>query len=190
MNNYPEFVKVNGKLYKINTDFRYALRCEEIAQDETIKDVERALAIIFTLYGDEGLSNGDDYAELLEKAIIYLQCGKEVKPKNGKPDCDVLQDYCLIEPSFKSDYGIDLEHEEMHWYKFSKLMNGLTDKCVLNRVREIRTYDLSTIKDSKTKNKIREMQKEWALKERKKPITDKQRKAHNEFFVRAGLRKE
>ena len=42
MNNYPQYAEVNGHKYKINTDFIYAIKCNEIAQDETIgKDNER-----------------------------------------------------------------------------------------------------------------------------------------------------
>ena len=49
MNN-PQFVKVDNKLYKINTDFRVALECNNIAEDKTIGDYERALAL--NLAGD------------------------------------------------------------------------------------------------------------------------------------------
>ena len=52
MNN-PEYVKVEDTLYKINTDFRIALECNNIAEDKTIGDYERALAIIYKLFGEE-----------------------------------------------------------------------------------------------------------------------------------------
>ena len=52
---YPEYVEVEGKLYKINTDFRIAIKCNKIAEDETIGDYERVLAILYTLYGEEGI---------------------------------------------------------------------------------------------------------------------------------------
>lgn len=46
----PEYVKVDGELYKINTDFRVALECNKIAEDENIGDYERSLAIIYKLF--------------------------------------------------------------------------------------------------------------------------------------------
>ena len=49
MNN-PEYVKVDNELYKINTDFRVALECNKIAEDENIGDFERAMAIIYKLF--------------------------------------------------------------------------------------------------------------------------------------------
>ena len=52
MNN-PQYVKVDNKLYKINTDFRVALECNDIAEDKSIGDLERAMAIIYKLFGEE-----------------------------------------------------------------------------------------------------------------------------------------
>ena len=54
--NKPEYVKVDDKLYKINTDFRVAIECNRIAEDETIGDYERSLAILYKLFGDERIS--------------------------------------------------------------------------------------------------------------------------------------
>lgn len=64
--NKPRYVKVNGKLYKINTDFRQAIEVEKIVRDDTIGDFEKMLAIVYTLFGEEGL-NSDDVPKLLEK---------------------------------------------------------------------------------------------------------------------------
>ena len=52
MNN-PQYVKVDNELYKINTDFRVALECNQIALDTKINDYERALAIIYKLFGEK-----------------------------------------------------------------------------------------------------------------------------------------
>jgi len=50
--NNPKYVKVDGELYEINTDFRVALECENISRDKKIGDYERGLAIIYKLFGD------------------------------------------------------------------------------------------------------------------------------------------
>ena len=62
----PEYVKIDDKKYKINTDFRVALRCNEIAQDDTISDTERALAIIYLLFGDEGYDDKKKSSAIIE----------------------------------------------------------------------------------------------------------------------------
>lgn len=191
--NYPEYVKVDDKKYKINTDFRVAIECNEIANDETISDFERALAIIYKLFGDDGINDTNNYEKLLELAQKYLSCGKEVVDNNEEPDMDFIQDMDYIETSFMSDYSIDLANTEMHWWKFYNLMNGLSNSemgncCVLNRVRNLRTYDTKDIKDQKELERIKKAKEQVALKKRvaKKNLTDKQQSNINAFYETLG----
>ena len=81
---YPKYVKIGEKKYKINTDFRVAIECQEIALDDSIGDFERALAIIYKLFGDNGLDDSNNYEKLLELAQKYLSCGKEVNDNSSK----------------------------------------------------------------------------------------------------------
>ena len=76
MAKYPEYVKVGDKKYKINTDFRIAIECQDIATNKNIGDYERALAIIYKLFGDDGINIPEHYEKLLEMAIKYLSCCK------------------------------------------------------------------------------------------------------------------
>ena len=174
MNNYPEYAEVNGKKYKINTDFRVAIECNRIAEDSDIGEYERSLAIIYTLFGDEGLDDSENHVDLLEIAKKYLTCGKGLDGSNNeKPDMDFVEDMDYIEASFMSDYHIDLSNVEMHWWKFFNLMSGLSNSemgncCVLNRIRNLRTFDVKDIKDKKERDKIIKAQKEVALKKYRK----------------------
>lgn len=182
---YPEYVKVNDRLYKIRTDFRYAIKCNTIATDKTIGDYERALAIIYTLF-ENGLDEPNDYDRLLELAMKYLGCGKEVEQTNDEPDMDYNEDMDYIEASFMSDYHIDLANEKMHWWKFNNLINGLSNSelgncCVLNRVRNLRTYNTRDIKDPKERAKIEKAKQQVALKRYKKEnnLTKEQEESMN-----------
>ena len=40
---FPEYANINGKRYKLNTDFRVGLRCFEVIEDETICAVENGV---------------------------------------------------------------------------------------------------------------------------------------------------
>lgn len=179
---YPEYAKVGDKLYKINTDFRIAIKCNEIATDETIGDYERALGIIYLLFGEEGINTYEDHEQLLERAKKYLLCGKELEISNEEPDMDYAEDMDYIEASFMSDYHIDLSNEKMHWWKFTKLINGLSNSemgncCVLNRIRNLRNYDVKDIKDSKEREKILKAKEQVALKKNKKKATKEQQES-------------
>ena len=187
---YPEYVEIEGHKFKINTDFRYAIECNRIAEDKNIGDYERALAIIYTLFGDEGIDATDYYEKLLKLALKYLKCGKETEvSSNEKKDMDYIQDMDYIEASFMSDYHIDLPSTEMHWWKFYNLMNGLSNSemgncCVLNRIRNLRNFNVNEIKDSKERQKIRKAQQSVALKQDtpKIELTEEQKKSNEEFY--------
>lgn len=191
---YPEYVKVNDRMYKINTDFRVAIKCNEVATDETIGDLERALAVVYLLF-EGGLDNPDDFGELLRLARKYLFCGKEPTDNVEEPDMDYVEDMDYIEASFMSDYRIDLSNETMHWWKFNNLMNGLSNSemgncCVLNRIRNLRNYDTREIKDSKQRQKIEKAKKQVALKRYKKEnhLTQEQERSMRELNQILGLR--
>ena len=196
--NNPEYVKIGDKKYKINTDFRVAIECNNIAQDDSIGDVERPLAIIYKLFGDEGLENPQDWEKLLELGIKYLSLGKDTSgvDNNTEIDMDFNEDMDYIEASFMSDYNIDLANTEMHWYKFYNLINGLSNSelgncCVLNRVRNLRTFDLSQIKDNKERERLAKAQEMVALKSTKKEVelTKEQEESMNKLNEIIGFKK-
>lgn len=185
--NYPKYAQIEDRKYEINTDFRVAIKCNEVAQDESISDYERALAIIFLLFGEKGLKSNDKEL-LLEKAKYYLSCGKELEPIDDEPDMDYIEDYSYIKTSFRSDYGIKLDEEKIHWWEFNELMNGLSnsefgDCCILNRIRNLRTYDTKEIKDRKEREKIEKAKQQVALKKYKKEnhLTKEQEKSMEEL---------
>ncbi len=172
---YPEAIEVNGVEYDINTDYTYALACFACINDADLGDIERAYGVIGILYKEPP----EDTQEALRLAIKYLQCGKEHAPSNKKADMDYTFDENYIKSSFMSDYKIDLDDTSMHWWKFNNLLQGLTDDCILNRVRDLRNYDVSTIKDTKSLQKIIDAQRDVALPDR---VAQEQQDIIDDFF--------
>ena len=168
MTSYPEFIELkNGKKYKINTSYRVALKCDDIYKDDTIGDYEKNLAIIYILLGEKAINDRKNFPEIIELISKYLSCGKEVTRDNYKiPSMDFVQDEGYIKASFMSDYGIDLNKDDMHWWKFFDLLQGLTESSVLNRVRSIREEPLSG-KKGKELSKWIEVKKQVELKMKK-----------------------
>lgn len=166
---YPTYIIVNGHKYDINTDFRVAIECDKISRDKTIGDFERFLAVIYKLFGKEAISRPEEYETLINSARKYLSCGKEPSESQEEPDMDYTEDYDLIETSFMSDYHIDLSETKMHWWKFYKLLNGLSNSefgncCILNRIRNLRNLDVSSIQDIKQRTKLMEAKDKFSLR--------------------------
>ena len=73
---YPEYALVCGETYKLNTDYTVAKSCFEIINDAGISDEERALAVIYKLFGFVPHENGQEF---LDKAVLFLKCGREAE---------------------------------------------------------------------------------------------------------------
>ena len=188
---YPEYAEVDGKKYKINTDFRVALKCNEIAQDGSISDFERMLGILYTLFGKDGIKDINKCEKFLEIAVKYLKCGMEYDDddnSNKEPDIDYIQDEKYIRSSFKFDYGYDpYKMEYLHWWEFLNDLNNLSNSefgscCILSRVRQIRNFDLKKISDPKEKKEMAKAKKLVALKKNKKVLNDKQKESARNFY--------
>lgn len=173
---YPKYAKVNGKKYPINTSFTVALRCFEVIEDETISDTERTLAIIYLLFGFIPDNHLEDFLSIAKQ---YLQCNETYEQQSlKKKDMDFNYDMKYIISSFMSDYHIDLTKTDMHFYQFINLIQGLTEKCSLSRVRNIRNYNLNDINDSKFRKQIAEAQEQFALPEK---LTKEEQEVLDEF---------
>lgn len=174
---YPQYVNVDGIKYPINTDFRVALKCLDIINDESISDTERTYAVVYKLFGF--IPKDEDMPLFVKKVEKYLGCGQSQEEHHSrKKDMDFEQDWKYIMASFMSDYHINLVDTNMHWYQFIDFIQGFTENSVMNRVRDLRNYDLSEVKDQKQRNKIIKAQKSVALKE---ILTEDEQEELNEF---------
>lgn len=198
MNN-PQYVKVDSKLYKINTDFRIALECNKIAEDETIGNLERAMAIIYKLFGEDGL-DCENQNRLLELAMKYLLLGREEKSlkndSHDKYELDFNKCIGLIKASFKFDYKYDpYELEYLHWYDFYNDLESLSTSefgncCILNRIVSILEQEPKEIKDSKQRQKLIDAQKllkEKYCKKQEKEMTKEQEESARAFYKSLGI---
>ena len=187
-------IQIEDTIYTAHTDFRTAIKCNQIATDGRIGDFERISGIICTMFGDEAVDNLKHYDKLLKWALNYLSCGQEVIKTDEEPDMDYVEDMDYIEASFMSDYRIDLTETNMDWHKFVNLMNGLSNSelgncCVLNRIRNLRNYDVSKIKDAKERQKLAEAKERVALKKYRKEnnLTREQEESMRRFNEMTGL---
>lgn len=177
MNNYPKFAQIKNVKYKINTDYRVTLECEKVAQSN-VPEEEKALAIIYLLFGDRGLRDSENWQELLEVGLKYLRCGKEIidNDEETEVDMDFEQDWEYIKASFFYDYKIKLTQKKyMHWWEFYNLLCGLSENCILSRVRFVRNYDISQIKDSKEYEKMARQKEMLMIKKESKKTAEERR---------------
>ena len=173
---YPQYAEVKGIRYKINTDYRVALRCFEVIEDTGISDEERALAVVYLLFGEVPI---EDMGEFLRIAGDFLRCGEaQETQETAEKDMDFTADEKYIVASFMSDYRIDLSSVDMHFWQYIQLIQGFTERSVMSRVREIRNYDLSELKDPKARANMVKAKAAVALPDK---FTKDEQKAIEEF---------
>ena len=198
MNN-PKYVKIGNKKYKINTDFRVALECNNIAQNENIDANEKSLAIICKLFGDDGLDNPQDWEDLMRLGFKFLTLNKNVDDadQNTEIDMDFEQDRAYIRSSFIQDYNYNpYDKDYLHWWDFYNDLNNLSNNefgncCILNRVRNLRTLDLSKIKDFKERERLAKAKEAVSLKKNKRDVklTKEQEESMNKLNEIIGFKK-
>ena len=197
---YPEYVEVKGKRYKINTDFRVAIECNKIAMDKKIGDYERALAIIYKLFGEDGL-DCTKMSKLLELGLKYISILDDFE--NGLKDdleehfeLDMSKCKGLISSSFKFDYGYDpYELDYLHWYDFYNDLSNLSTSefgncCVLNRIISILNQEPKKIKENKERQKLVETQRMLKAKycvSNEKEMTKEQEESAEKFYELLGI---
>lgn len=178
---YPTKMEVNGVMYDIDTNYQTALACFKAINDDEIKDTDRAIAVVSLLLGTNVPL--EDTQEALEKCAIYLRCGREENPNIDEIDMDYFQDEVAIRTSIRQCYHENLNQiQNLHWYEYNEMIEGLTDETLLSKIREIRNYDLSKEKDYKIRSKIQKAKDFYALKKKETPLTDEQKKNIDDFM--------
>ena len=154
MDKPPEQVEVDGKLYKINSDFRTSIQFEILMQKKELtekqkefanelclldKEMDRETAELLAKYKD-GLELyypeiPNDINEAINAMLWFYECGKEnidkkksKKSGSGKKIYNYNYDADYIYAAFFEQYHIDLAEQELHWWKFSALFSALSDK--------------------------------------------------------------
>lgn len=185
---YPQYALIDNKKVKIDTDYRTALACIKAINDEELTDVERAFAVTSLLYGVD--TEIEDMEEALKKASYFLCCGKNKEShQNENIVMDFEQDEEYIRTSIRTDFGINMnEIDYMHWWEYNELIHGLTEKCILSKIINIRTIDESDYKDAKTLRKIRKAKENFSLKKKKITYNDDEKELLNRLGIK--LREE
>lgn len=180
-------MEVNGRIYNINTDYRVALACLKALDDDSITDYEKFVAVESLLLGLNVLRK--DELALKPKIMKYLRCGREINVDSNEIDMDYIQDETIIRTSIRQCYNnLDIgKIDYLHWYEYNELIEGLTTESLLNKIRELRSYDLRKETDLKRKKELEKAQKRVALKKKKIPLTDEQKNKVEQFYKLAKI---
>ena len=148
---FPSKVKIDGKDYGLNTDFRIGLKIMFAMQDDGLTMQEKMIVMLQLLYKE--IPN--DLEKAVEYAIAFLNCNEHGKEKAGISvtlfSCE--KDAKYIYSAIRQSHGIDLDNEKIHWWKFMYMFLDLNPDCFFNR--------LVGVRDRKAKGKMDKADKEF-----------------------------
>ena len=169
----PDFLEVGEQKISINTDFRTWIKFDEALFRSDKSMEERIYSALDICYG--GKIPADINSAVRAAVGFYAhkdmqteEIGENAQNEHanftrGRQIYSFTHDAPLICAAFLAQYGIDLTKDNIHWWLFRALFEGLTDENKICKVMEIRSIDLSKIKDKEQKAHYRRLKRLYRL---------------------------
>lgn len=169
----PSAVKVGGNYFEIHSDFKRILAFNSLLE-ENPTDLKK----FDFIYKNKIPENR--YAGILA-VINFINPPHELPRKMGTENKEIVIDYekdaALIYAAFFEQYKIDLIDNNLHWYKFTALLQGLHD-TELNKIIEIRMWNNEEGKQNAYTRRMNKLKEAWRLPQPEEPD-----EALNEFMA-------
>jgi hypothetical protein len=173
--NYPDFLILDDKQVRFNTDFRNWIKILIVGDDEQLTD-SQTMAFQFRLafsdwdtkeFRDEVIKNPLPYYDIMKKFLIReKEKEQDNKSSTERKTFDWEQDWDYITSAFKQQYNLDLEVDKVHWYKFMAMFNSLDAETQFSKIIGYRAINLSDIKDKKMREFYGKMKDQYRIKDK------------------------
>lgn len=157
-------VEIDGVKYRIHSDFRTSIRFELLVCEEE-DEGKIILGLLRLYYGSEVPVN---LKAAVEKAL-WFYTGGDTRGSSGRgPDRQRSQSYSFeydwdyIYSAFLEQFGVDLQENDVHWWKFRAMFQTLNEKTKFSEIVCYRTVKLSQI-PKEQRSFYRKMKKLYAL---------------------------
>lgn len=135
----PTCINVCGKIYEIRTDFRDILRIILAFGDVELEEEHQAYICLKVLYIDFDNMPESAYGEAYEKAVQFIDCGKEPSENKKSPrTMDWEQDENIIFSAVNRVAGMEVRSASyMHWWTFMGFFSEIGE-CTFSQVQALR----------------------------------------------------
>lgn len=195
--------------YKINSDFRIGVQMLQALSDPELSRRERLLICFDLLFG--GFDEKPD-AETARAGVEWFlndwytdkapkkqkqqeNIGpdkKEEQPRRKAPDFDWDVDQWRIYAAFMSQYHIDLNNSNLHFWSFMALLRNL-DECAFTNVIDLRNKKIKGNMSQEQKRVIKSAQYIYGLENPEDQETEYEReqreKIANDFLSRVKIKR-
>jgi len=151
--------------HSINSDFRIGVQMSQAVEDpELIQEEKIAICVDLLFGGNDPLPDPKTAAAGVQWFLTGWVTDRRGKEKNRAPVMDFNVDQWRIYAAFLSQYRIDLNTADLHFWVFMALLSTL-DECAYTRVVDIRTRKPGKKASAEEKRMLAELKRRYALEE-------------------------
>lgn len=176
--------------YPIDSDFQTGIMISQCMADESLSNDEKFLTAMDLLFPQDKPPVNE-----AEEAITWFlnEYNHDNMASKKKEKEEIVFDFDIdqwrIYAAFKSQYNIDLNTAQLHWFVFMGLLSNLAE-CALTRVMDIRQKEITPKMSRKEKNAIMVAKKVFAINPPKElTLSAKEQQAVEEFMKYANISK-
>lgn len=192
----PKTVTVNGSPFSLKTNFYIGIIFTELMTDSKITPYEKVIRAIDLWYQEKPpMESYDQIKEAFDKIMWFYTMGEneEESTSNSRVRVrdrptrilDYEADQAYIVSAFQQQYGIDLTVENIHWWRFKMLFNGLTEKTKMVKIMQYRAMEIDPKMPEKQRKFYQEMKILYALPD-KRTEEEKERDFQEQLNIALG----
>lgn len=163
----PTSVFIDGVSCEINTDYRIAIMFEMMMLDSELSDEEKLSKALYMFYEDH---IPEDINAAVDKIMWFYECGKiqdNGRKRKSRSDHKRVYDYdyddSYIYAAFLQQYGVDLQDESLHWWKFKAMFRSLRDDTEFSKIMGYRSIKITSNMTKSQREFYTEMKRIHAL---------------------------
>lgn len=157
----PESLLIDGKEYRIETDFRVWIRFQNISTKS--KNESEKMNHLIEFLSKLSLPFNQAACEAVLDFFMGVSCEKNTGRASSRVTFDFEQDSEYIYSAFLTQYSIDLSIEQIHWWKFKALFKALGSDLEISKIMLYRGMDMKDV-PKEQKKFYSEMKQRYTLK--------------------------
>lgn len=188
------------KGYPINSDFRIGIQIFQVLNDNDFSENMRFYRAYDLLFLDEDKETGESIPfkdgngadipipdiQTAQEGIQWFLFGWYMdNPAKGKEeqkkDTDYDVDQWRIFSAFLTQFGINLNESDMHFWVFMGLLSTL-EECAFTRVVDIRTKKIDPKMNPSDKAELRKVKERYALEQIEEEMTQQEKADYDAFM--------
>lgn len=178
--------------YSINSDFRIGIQMFQIMNDSELSEMEQFYKACELLFDVDGANQLPDMQTMQDGIQWFLSGWYTDNPVNDEKkehkDMDYDIDQWRIFSAFLTQFGINLNEVDMHFWVFMGLLSTL-EECSFTRIVDIRTKKIDPKLKPSDKAELKKVKERYALEQVEEEMTP-QEKADYDAFMKYAKKKK